>query len=213
MQAIATLGTLLGLSFTSGMRLYSTVLAVGLGIRFGFIELPEALTHLRVLASTPVLAIAAVVYCAEFIADKIPWFDSFWDAIHTFIRPLGAAILGAAAIGSVSPAMQLGAFLLCGTVALSSHSAKAGTRLVANHSPEPFSNVGLSLGEDAVVVGGTWLAFAHPVVSFVLVLIAVAVIIWLIPKLFRLFRRNVARLKAFVSRRPFSDGRSQEQAS
>lgn len=212
MEAIATLGTLMGLSFTSGMRLYSTVLAVGLGIRFGFFQLPDALTHLQGLASTPVLAISAVVYCAEFVADKIPWFDSFWDAIHTFIRPLGAAILGAAAIGSVSPAVQLGAFLLCGTVALSSHSAKAGTRLVANHSPEPFSNVGLSLGEDIVVVGGTWLAFAHPVLSFVTVLIAVAVIIWLIPKLFRLFRRNLARLRAFVTGRPYPDSSTQTHA-
>jgi len=205
MHAIATLGTLMGLSFTSGMRLYSTVLAIGLGIRFGFIQLPEALTHLQVLASTPVLAISAVVYSAEFIADKIPWFDSFWDAIHTFIRPLGAAILGAAALGSVSPAVQVGAFLLCGTVAFSSHTAKAGTRLVANHSPEPLSNIGLSLGEDVVVAGGTWLAFAHPVVSLLAVLVAVAIIIWLIPKLFRLFRRNFARLQAFVTGRPVSN--------
>lgn len=204
MDSITTLGTLMGLSFTSGMRLYSTVLAIGLGVRFGLIRLPDALAHLQVLGSTPVLAIAAVVYCAEFIADKIPWFDSFWDAVHTFIRPLGAAILGATAIGSVDPVVKVGAFLLCGTVALSSHSAKAGTRLVANHSPEPFTNVGLSLGEDAVVVGGTWLAFAHPVLTLVLVLVSVAIVLWLIPKLYRLFRRNAARLRAFLSGKPQS---------
>jgi hypothetical protein len=189
MQAIATLGTLMGLAFTSGVRLYSTVLAVGLGVRFGFINLPESLSHLQVLATTPILVISGVVFTAEFIADKIPWFDTVWDAIHTFVRPLGAAILAASAIGDVDPAWKLGAFLLCGGIALSSHAAKSGTRLAANHSPEPFSNVGLSLGEDAFVVSGTWLAFAHPVLSLTAVVILLAIIAWTLPKLIRLFRR------------------------
>jgi len=205
MQVLVTLGTLMGLAFTSGIRLYSTVFAVGLGIRFGFIQIPEALAHLQMLATTPILIISGFVYAAEFIADKIPWFDSLWDAIHTFIRPLGAAILGAVAIGAVDPVWKLGAFLLCGTIALSSHSAKAGTRLAANHSPEPLSNIGLSLGEDLVVVGGTWLAFAYPVVAFVSVLIALALIGWMIPKLFRVFRRNFGRLSALLHGRQFQE--------
>ena len=203
MQALATLGTLMGLAFTSGIRLYSTVFAVGLGIRFGFIQVPETLSHLQTLATTPILVISGVVYAAEFVADKIPWFDSLWDVAHTFIRPLGAAILGAVAIGAVDPVWKLGAFLLCGSVALSSHSAKTGTRLAANHSPEPLSNIALSLGEDAVVVGGTWLAFAYPVIAFVAVLIAVAVIVWMIPKLYRVFRRNFARLSAMLHGRRY----------
>lgn len=202
MDAIATLGSLTGLAFTSGLRLYSTVLATGLGIRFGLIKLPPALSHLDVLASAPILIIASVVYSAEFLADKIPWFDSVWDAIHTFIRPLGAAILGAVAIGSVDPALKLGAFLLCGTVALSSHSAKAGTRLVANHSPEPFTNIGLSLGEDAVVVGGIWLALTHPIVALCIVIVLVALIIWLVPRIIRLVRASHGRITAMIQGRP-----------
>lgn len=194
MQPFATLGTLMGLAFTSGIRLYSTVFVVGLGIRLGFLHLPEALSHLQVLATTPVLVIAGVVYSAEFVADKIPWFDSVWDAVHTFIRPLGAAILAVGALGEVEPGWKVGAFLLSGTIALTSHTAKAGTRVAANHSPEPFTNVGLSLGEDVLVVGGTWLAFTHPLLTLGLVVIAVGLIAWMLPKLVRLVRGNLARL-------------------
>lgn len=196
MDIITALGTLMGIGFTSGIRLYSTILVVGLGIRFGLLQLPSSFEHLSVLAQTPVLVIASVVYAAEFFADKIPWIDSAWDAVHTFVRPLGAAILGATAVGSVHPAVTLGAALLCGTVALSSHSAKAGTRLVANHSPEPFTNIGLSLGEDVTAVAGTWLAFAFPVIAFVLVLVAMLIIAWLVPKLARIVRRSVGALVA-----------------
>jgi hypothetical protein len=200
MQQIATLGSLLGLAFISGIRLYSTVLAVGLGIRLGFIDLPDSLAHLEVLASTPILVIAAVTYVIEFFADKIPWIDSMWDAVHTFIRPIGAAILGAVAIGTVDPVVQFGAFLLCGSVALASHSAKAGTRLAANHSPEPVSNIGLSLLEDGVVFGGSWLIFSYPLVALAIVVILVLLIIWLIPKLVRIFRRNFSRATAVFRR-------------
>jgi hypothetical protein len=202
MDVIATLGTLMGMAFISGIRLYSTILAVGFGIRLGFIHLPHTLQHLEVLASTPILAIAGVVYVVEFLADKIPWVDSAWDAFHTLVRPVGAAVLGLVAIGDVDPVVSLGTALLCGTIALSSHSAKAGTRLAANHSPEPLSNIGLSLGEDALVVAGTWLVFRHPVIAAVLVTILVAIIIWLMPKIFRLFRRGYARLMAFFKAEP-----------
>ena len=202
METITTLGSLTGLAFTSGVRLYSTILAIGLGIRFGYIHLPEALSHLKLLASTPVLAASGTLYTAEFFADKIPWIDSLSDVVHTFIRPLGAAILGAVAIGDVDPAVKLGVFLLCGAIGLSSHSAKAGTRLLANHSPEPLSNIGLSLAEDGAVVGGTWLAVTHPVVTLVLVVALLAIIAWLAPKIVRLFRRNVEKLVSFFRRRP-----------
>jgi len=200
MEAVTSLGSIMGLAFISGIRLYSTVLALGLGIRFGFLQVPAPLAQLQVLASTPILVIAGVVYAAEFLADKIPWVDSAWDAVHTFIRPLGAAIVGVTALGPVSPGVKLGAFLLCGTIGLSSYSAKAGTRLVANHSPEPFTNIGLSLGEDALIVGGSWLALTHPVVTLILVLSGVAIIIWLVPRIFRLFKRNFAKMAAFVRR-------------
>lgn len=202
MDAITTLESLVGLAFLSGIRLYSTVFAVGLGIRTGFLDVPRGLSQLEVLASTPILFIAGAVYLIEFLADKIPWVDSAWDLVHTVIRPLGAAILGVTAIGAVDPVVQIGTFLLCGTIALSSHSAKAGTRLAANHSPEPVSNIGLSLGEDALVFTGTWLVFNHPLVAAIIVLVLVLLILWLIPKLFRMFRRNFARLMTVIKGGP-----------
>ncbi len=197
MGAITTLGSLLGLAFLSGMRLYSTVFAVGLGVRFNYVKLPASLEHLSVLASTPVLIIAGAIYVIEFLADKIPWVDSLWDLFHTFIRPLGAAVLGAVAIGNVDPVVQIGAFMLCGGVAFASHAAKSGTRIAANHSPEPASNIGLSLLEDGVVVAGAWFAFNHPIATLIIVLSLVAVIAWLVPKIFRLVRRNFDRIKSF----------------
>ena len=193
MDSLATLGALLGLGMVSGIRLYSTVLAVGLGIRFDFLHVPPALAGLEVLAATPVLVIAGVVYAVEFLADKIPFVDSLWDLVHTFIRPVGAAVIAATAIGPVDPVVKTGVILACGLVAFSGHSAKASTRAFVNQSPEPFSNIGLSLGEDAVVVGGVWLALSHPIVTFALVLVAVGLIVWLVPKLFRMVRRQVTR--------------------
>ena len=199
MPELSTLGALTGLAFVSGMRLYSTVLAVGLGLRFGKIDLPASLATLEALSSTPVLIIAGVLYLVEFVADKVPWVDSLWDSVHTFIRPFGAAVLGVAAVGDVDAVVKTAAFLLSGSIALSSHSAKAGTRLAVNHSPEPFSNVGLSLAEDGLVVAGVWLALAHPVIALVIVLLLVAIIAWCIPKLFRLFRRSAETIRNFFS--------------
>ena len=201
MEAIAVLGALMGLAFVSGLRLYSTILAIGLGIRFGYLIIPPNLTQLHILAQTPILAVAGVVYTVEFFADKIPWVDTVWDAVHTFVRPIGAAVLAATAVGNVDPIVKLGAVLLCGGIALSSHSAKAGTRILANHSPEPFSNIGLSLAEDAIVAGGVWLALKHPLVSLLLVTVAVGFTLWLIPKLIRLFRRQATRIRDFARAR------------
>lgn len=193
MDSLAILGALLGLGMVSGIRLYSTVLAVGLGIRFDFLHVPAALDGLEVLAATPVLVIAGVVYLIEFLADKIPFVDSLWDLVHTFIRPVGAAILAATALGPVDPVVRVVVSLACGLVAFSGHAAKAGTRALVNQSPEPFSNIGLSLGEDGVVFGGVWLALQHPLLTLVLVLVAVGAIAWLVPKLVRLVKRQITR--------------------
>jgi hypothetical protein len=187
METISLLGSTMGLGFASGLNLYATVLTVGLGIRFHLIVLNPELSKLAILASPYVLIAAGVIYLVEFFADKIPWVDSLWDAVNTLIRPLGAAALGATAIGSVDPQAALVA-VLCGGVALSGHSAKAGTRLVVNHSPEPFSNIALSLIEDVVVVVGTWLSVRHPIVMLTLVVIFLAVFAWFAPKAFRLMR-------------------------
>ncbi len=195
MDAISTLGSLMGLGLVSGIRLYSTVLVVGLGLRLGLLKPPPGLEHLSVLASTPVLIVAGVVYVIEFLADKIPLVDSVWDVIHTFIRPAGAALVAATALGPVDPGIKVGAILLAGFIALSGHSAKAGTRALINQSPEPFTNIGASLAEDGLVVGGVWLALSHPVVALVVVLVFIGLVIWLVPKLFRLLRRQLARLR------------------
>lgn len=187
MEVIRLLGSVMGLGFVSGLNLYATVLTVGLGIRFGLITLNPELSSLEILASPYILITAGVIYLVEFFADKIPWVDSLWDGVHTLIRPLGAAVLGATAIGSIDAEMVIVA-VLCGGVALSGHSAKAGTRLVANHSPEPFSNIALSLVEDVLVVVGTWVALAHPLIMLTLVLVFLAIFLWFAPKAFRLMR-------------------------
>jgi len=132
----------------------------------------------------------------EFFADKIPWVDSAWDGIHTFIRPVGAAWLGAVALGTVDPALAVAAFLLAGSVALSTHATKAGVRLIANGSPEPFSNILLSVSEDVVAVTGVWLTLAHPVLAGVLAGTFLAGFAMVAPRLFRLLRAQVQGLAA-----------------
>ncbi len=198
MDAISTLGSLMGLGLVSGIRLYSTVLVVGLGIRLGLLHPAAPLQGLDVLASTPILIVAGIAYVLEFLADKIPLVDTAWDMVHTFIRPVGAAVLAATALGPIDPALKVGAILLAGSIALSGHSAKAGTRALINQSPEPFTNIGASLGEDGLVLGGVWLAIAHPIVALVVVLVAVGLVIWLVPKIYRLLRRQLQRLRRFL---------------
>lgn len=200
MDNLAALGTLAGLGLTAGFRLYATVLALGLGLRLGLLHLKPGLEHLSALGNDWVLGIAGLAYAAEFFADKIPWFDSLWDSFHTFIRPLGAALLGATAFGDLSPAAALGAGLFTGTIALTGHSAKAGTRLVVNHSPEPFTNVGLSFVEDFLAIGGTWLAVQHPGVMIGIVAVFLVLFAWLAPRLFRMLRSLFAALSAFLTR-------------
>lgn len=177
----------MGLGLVSGLNLYATVLTVGLGIRLGLITLNPELSGLAVLASPYVLLVAGVIYLVEFFADKIPWVDSIWDGVHTVIRPLGAAVIGATAIGAVKPEAAVIA-ALCAGVSLSGHSVKAGTRLLANHSPEPFSNIALSLGEDVLVVIGSWVALAHPAIMVTVVAIFMIAFVWFAPKAFRLMR-------------------------
>jgi hypothetical protein len=163
MEIIQLLGTAMGLGFVSGINLYATVLAVGLGVNLGLIQLSPELAGLAALGHPVVILVAGALYVVEFFADKIPWVDTAWDSLHTFIRPLGAAWIGAAALGTVDPALDVAGFLLAGTVALSTHATKAGLRVLVNASPEPFSNVTLSFAEDVVAVGGTWLVLRYPV--------------------------------------------------
>jgi hypothetical protein len=191
MNLIETLGLALGTGFSSGLNLYATVATLGLLQRFGVLRLPP---HLQVLSHPWLLGIAIALYLIEFLADKIPYFDTVWDAVHTFIRPPAAALLAYAAAGSAPPEWRWGAALLAGSVALTSHGTKASARAAVNTSPEPFSNWILSFGEDALAVWLTWMATAHPLATTIIVAVLVAVSTYLLYHLFRFARRAFQRL-------------------
>jgi hypothetical protein len=190
---IQTLSLVLGAGFSSGLNLYATVATLGLLQRYGVVHLPASL---QVLRHPWVIAIAAALYLIEFVADKVPYFDTVWDFIHTFIRPPAAAVLSYVAAGAAGPEWRWGAALLAGGVALTSHGTKASARAAINTSPEPFSNWTLSLGEDALAVWLTWMATAHPVATTIIVVVLLALSIFLLYHLFRFARRAIQRLLA-----------------
>ena len=163
MQAIATLGHALGFSLAAGVNLYATVAILGLASRFGWVDLPPSFA---VFDSNIVIAVALVLYMVEFVADKVPWVDSAWDAVHTVIRPVGGAFIAVASLGEATPMTEGLMALLGGTVAAGAHLTKAGTRAVVNTSPEPVSNWLLSLAEDVFVIGLGVLTLSFPVAAF-----------------------------------------------
>ena len=170
------------LAWASGLRLYLTVFAVGLGGYLGYIELPEAL---KVLQHPWVIAAAGFMVIMEFLVDKVPALDSTWDAIHTFIRIPAGALLAAGATGDTLSALTVAAGLLGGTITAGTHFTKAAGRGLINTSPEPFTNWGASFAEDALVLAGIWFAFQHPVVFLVALAVFIVLMIWLLPKLWR----------------------------
>ena len=191
MNPLETLSLVLGAGFSSGLNLYATVATLGLLQRFGVIRLPD---KLQVLSHPAILAVAIGLYLVEFLADKIPYIDSVWQAVHTFIRPPAAALLAFSVTGSASEPWRWGAALLAGGVALTSHGTKASARAAANMSPEPLSNWALSLGEDLLAVWLTWFATAHPTMAIVLVAVLLVVSLFLLYHLFRFLRRTFRRL-------------------
>ncbi|SRR6266849_2724901 len=193
MNPIETLGLALGAGFSSGLNLYATVATLGLLHRFGVLHLPPGL---QALAHPWVLGIAISLYMVEFLADKVPFIDTVWDAVHTFIRPPAAAILTYAAAGAASPEWRWGAALIAGGVALTSHGTKASARAAVNTSPEPFSNWILSFGEDVLAVWLTWMATAHPLATTIIVVALIAFSAFLLYHLFRFARRALQRLFA-----------------
>jgi len=195
MDILNLLGTTLGLGLAAGLRLYATVLALGVALRMEWLTLPAELAPLAVLAHPAVLTVAGVMYVMEFVTDKIPWLDSAWDAAHTVIRPLGAAGLALTAFGQMDPAARVGLALLCGGVALSSHATKAATRLAVNQSPEPVSNVGLSLVGDAAVPAFVWFTMEHPVLTLVVSVVVLVVCFWVLARIVRLLRSGWAALR------------------
>ena len=170
------------LAWASGLRLYLTVFAVGLGGYLGYIELPEAL---KVLQHPWVIAAAGFMVVMEFLVDKVPALDSAWDAIHTFIRIPAGALLAAGATGDTLSALTVAAGLLGGTITAGTHFTKAAGRGLINTSPEPFTNWGASFTEDALVLAGIWFAFQHPVGFLIALAVFIALMIWLLPKLWR----------------------------
>ena len=185
---LSTLGVAMGSAWLSGINLYATAATLGLLQRFGLAHLPG---ELGVLANWWVIGVAAGMYVVEFIADKIPAVDSVWDAIHTFIRVPAGAAMAAAAFAHADPVVKVIALLLGGGVALTSHSTKAAARATANLSPEPFSNVALSLGEDVVAFGSSFLVAWFPLVMLGLVALFLGLFFWLAPKIVRVVRRRL----------------------
>jgi hypothetical protein len=174
------------LAWGSGLRAYAVIFAVGLAGALGWLELPE---HLRLLAHPLVLAASGLMTAVEFFADKLPWLDSLWDAVHTFIRIPAGAALAAAVFGDAGAAVALAAAILGGSLAAGVHFAKTGTRAALNASPEPLTNWTASLTEDAIVPVGLWLAIAHPVLFFVLLAVFVAAAVLLLRFLWRTLKR------------------------
>lgn len=189
MSAVELIALASTVSLLTGWRLYLVTFAVGLAMKFGWIALPQQLHALDVLANNWIIAIAGVGMVAEFFADKIAWVDSLWDAAHSFVRPVGGALLSMAIIDGGDPAWQVGSFLLGGGAALLAHSGKAGARALVNASPEPFSNIAVSTSEDIATAGLLGLAIANPVASALIALILVILSIWLVLSARRLFKR------------------------
>ena len=192
MGTIDALSLAMGTAWTSGINLYATVAALGIANQAQLIQLPP---DLQVLSHPAVIAIACIMYVIEFFADKVPYVDSGWDVLHTFIRVPAGAILAARSLGDMNPALELAALLAGGSIALAAHATKATARLAINASPEPFSNWAASVAEDLTVFGGIWMIFNHPILMMVLVISFIALMIWLVPKLFRFAKRGFQALR------------------
>ena len=202
MSAAEIVALAASVSLLAGWRLYLVVFATGLGMKYGWVALPDQLRALDVLANNWIVGIAGVGAIAEFFADKIAWVDSAWDAIHSVIRPLGGALLSLAIVDSADPTWQVASFLLGGGAAFFAHAGKAGARTLVNASPEPFSNVVVSTGEDVATAGLLALAIANPIAAALIALILVILSLWLVVAA----RRALKRLLNRIAMQPKSGG-------
>ncbi len=192
---VEILGIAGSVSLLSGWRLYLTALATGLAMKFGVLPLPEHLQSLQVLANPWVMGVAGVAAFMEFFADKVLWLDSLWDTVHTFIRPIGGALLALAVIDPADPATQAIAFILGGGASLLAHGGKASARAVVNTSPEPFSNVAVSTLEDVATTGLLYLAYTNPVAAGAVALLLLVLTLALMVLAWRVLRRVVLRVQ------------------
>ena len=181
------------LAWASGVRLYFVMFALGLSGHLDWYTLPEGL---KVLQNPWVMGSAGLMLAMEFLVDKVPGLDSAWDAIHTFIRIPAGALLAAGATGDTLSAMTIAAGIIGGTITAGTHFTKSGSRALINTSPEPFSNWGASIGEDAAVVTGFWLALMHPAVFLGLLAIFLLLVMLLLPRLWRGVRKLYGFLQA-----------------
>jgi len=173
-ETLAALGRTMGFSLAAGVNLYATVAILGLASRYGWVQLPD---QFKAFDNVWIIGVAGVLYVVEFVADKIPWVDSMWDSVHTLIRPVGGALIAVASMGDQSPVVTGLIALLGGTMAAGSHATKAGTRVVANTSPEPLSNWVLSFGGDAFVIGLSFLALQFPLLALGVSVVVVILIV------------------------------------
>ena len=194
---LATLALTMGASWASGINLYAALLILGIGGATGNIDLP---TDLQVLSDPMVILAAGAMYLVEFFVDKTPGVDTGWDTLHTLVRIPAGAMLAAGAVGDVSPALEIAAGIMGGSLATVSHATKAGTRAVINTSPEPFTNWGASLLEDVAVIAGLWAALTHPLDFLCLLVLFIVFAIWLLPKLWRAIKAILRAIGRFFGR-------------
>ena len=179
-QISTTLALSMGLAWASGINLYAALFTLGYLANTGSLNLPP---DLIIIANPIIMTVAGLMFCVEFFADKIPGIDTTWDTIHTFIRIPAGAMLAAGAIGDMNPAIEIAAALLGGGLAAGTHASKAGTRVLINTSPEPFTNWAASIGEDIAVIGGVWACLNHPFLFLIALAFFIIVMIWLLPKI------------------------------
>ena len=210
-QLSQTLALSMGAAWASGINLYATILMIGLMGMTGNIQLPPGL---EILTNPMVLFAAGVMYITEFVADKIPGVDTGWDAVHTFIRIPAGAMLAAGAIGDVTPALSLAAAIMGGGLAAGTHATKAGSRVLINTSPEPFTNWTASVTEDVAVIAGLWTALHHPALFLLLLFVFILLMIWLLPKMWRGVKTIFRKLgEWFGGKKPVVEAPQQQVAA
>lgn len=198
MEVVSIIAATMGVAWASGINLYAAIVMLGLMGNMGQIDLPPGL---EILESPGIIIAAGFMYCVEFFADKVPGVDTGWDALHSFIRIPAGAMLAAGAISPLGPEAELMGLLLGGTLSAGSHFTKAGSRVLINTSPEPFSNWTASIGEDLLVIAGLWTALNHPVLFIVLLVVFIGLVIWLAPKIWRGVKRVFAKIRSWFSGR------------
>ncbi len=199
-NTIAVIASAMGIAWASGINLYATIATLGILANTGSIELPP---DLQILSSPAIVMAAGFMYVVEFFMDKIPGVDTGWDAIHTFIRIPAGAVLAAKAIAPIGPEAEAVGMILGGVLVTGSHFTKAGTRVLVNASPEPFTNWALSISEDVIVIGGIWASLQHPVLFIIAMVLVILLMIWLLPKIYRGIKLLFRKIAAFFrGRRP-----------